>query len=321
MKRHILIILFLFGITGCGLRMTYPNLDRLISWYVDDYITLNQEQSSILDKRLMRALEWHCRTQLPVYIKTLKDLANDLEDPRLPLSVERLNLHADQLKRFWRAIKIQIGPEIADILATASSEQIAELFENVELRNNAFKAEYVDIPLGRLEQKRSKKMIKRINRWFSEITPAQKQAVVDWSAEISPLATDGWDHRQRLTVELRSLLTRREEPGFKDAFVDLLVNIDQRRTPDYQNKIDGNTDLTFMLLVKTVRSLTPTQRSYLRGRIDTLAADFEKLNCNPATAHLSTQEYVSMQISGRQAFMAGHRQASPQPSAATRLQG
>lgn len=136
--------------------MTFPNLDRLIPWYVDDYLTLNQEQSSILDKRLTPALEWHCRTQLPVYINKLKDLANDLEDPRLPLSVERLNVSADQLKRFWRAIKIQIGPEIADTLATASSEQIAELFENVELRNNAFKAEYVDISLGRLEQKRRK---------------------------------------------------------------------------------------------------------------------------------------------------------------------
>lgn len=291
MKRYILIILLMIGVSGCSLRMTYPNLDWLIPWYVGDYITLNPEQSGLLDKRLMLALDWHCRTQLPVYAQGLKDLANDLDDSRLPLNVERLKAYADQLNVLWREIKIQIGPEIADIMVTASDEQIAELFENLELRNNTFKAEYVDIPLDRLEQKRRKKMIRRINRWFSEITQEQKQAVVDWSAEIRPLAADGLDHRQRVMAELRNLLTtRQDDPDFKGAFVDLLTNIDQRRSALYQKNIDANTDLTLMLLAKIERSLTSTQRSYLLGRINALSADFEKLNCDPATAHLSTQE-------------------------------
>lgn len=281
----------MIGVSGCSLRMTYPNLDWLIPWYVGDYITLNPEQSGLLDKRLMHALDWHCRTQLPVYAQGLKDLANDLDDSRLPLNVERLKAYADQLNVLWREIKIQIGPEIADIMVTASDEQIAELFENLELRNNTFKAEYVDIPLDRLEQKRRKKMIRRINRWFSEITQEQKQAVVDWSAEIRPLAADGLDHRQRVMAELRNLLTtRQDDPDFKGAFVDLLTNIDQRRSALYQKNIDANTDLTLMLLAKIERSLTSTQRSYLLGRINALSADFEKLNCDPATAHLSTQE-------------------------------
>jgi disulfide oxidoreductase YuzD len=175
-------------------------------------------------------------------------------------------------------------------LVTASSKQIAELVENLEQRNNTYQTKYVDIPLDRLEQKRRKKMIKRINRWFSEITPVQRQAVVEWSAEIKPLAKDGLDHRQRMTAELRYLLARRENPDFRDAFVDLLANIDRRRSAGYKNKIDANTDLTLMLLATIERSLTATQRSYLLGRIDNLVADVEKLNCNPATAHLSTQE-------------------------------
>lgn len=281
----------MIGVSGCSLRMTYPNLDWLIPWYVDDYISLNQEQRRFLDKRLIHALDWHCHTQLPAYTRTLKDLASDLDDPHLPLSVERLHAYAGQLNDLWRVIKMQIGPEMADILATASSGQIAELFENVEQRNNTFKAEYVDIPLDQLEQKRNKKMIKRIKRWFSQITPLQKQAVADWSDEIRPLAADGLDHRQRVTAELRNLLARRQDnPYFKSAFVDLLVNIDQRRSAHYQNNIDVNTDLTLKLLAKIERSLTSSQRSYLLGRINALSADFEKLNCDPATAHLSAQE-------------------------------
>jgi hypothetical protein len=216
MKTVILIILLLLGVVGCGLRMTYPNLDWLIPWYVDDYISLNQEQRSLLEKRLMHALDWHCHTQLPVYAHMLKALANDLDDPGRPLSVERWHAYAEQLNRRWRDIKIQIGPEMAEILASASDKQIAELFENVERRNNAFKDQYVDIPLDQLEQKRRKKMIKRVDRWFSEITPVQKQAIDDWSAAIRPLAADGLDYRQRVTAELRNLLTRRtDDPDFK----------------------------------------------------------------------------------------------------------
>ena len=282
--------MLMIGVSGCSLRMTYPNLDWLIPWYVDDYISLNQEQHRFLDKRLIHALDWHCHTQLPAYTRTLKDLASDLDDPHLSLSVERLHAYADQLNDLWRVIKIQIGPEVADILATASDEQLAELFENVNQRNNTFKTEYVDIPLDQLEKKRRKKMIKRINRWFSEITPVQEQAVVDWSAQIRPLAADGLDHRQRVTAELKKLLTRRQDSDFKGAFVDLLVNIDQRRSAHYQNNIDVNMDLTLMLLAKIERSLTSSQRSYLLGRINALSADFEKLNCDPATAHLSTHE-------------------------------
>jgi len=278
---------------GCGLRMTYPNLDWLIPWYVDDYISLNQEQRSLLEKRLMTTLDWHCHTQLPAYAHMLKALANDLDDPGRPLAVERFHAYAAQLNRHWRDIKMQIGPEMADILASASDEQIAELFENVARRNEAYKTQYVDIPLEQLEQKRRKKMIKRVDRWFSEITPDQKQAIDDWSAAVRPLAADGLDYRQRVTAELRNLLTRRtDDPDFKDAFVDLLVNVDRRRSLEYQEKIDFNMDLTVDLLVKFDRSITPAQRSYLLKRIHTLAADFKKLSCNPAVARLSAKESV-----------------------------
>jgi hypothetical protein len=211
MKTVILIILLLLGVVGCGLRMTYPNLDWLIPWYVDDYITLNQEQRSELEKRLVHALDWHCHTQLPMYAHMLKALANDLDDPVRPLRVERWHVYAAQLNHRWHDVKIQIGPEIAEILASASDKQIAELIENIERRNNAFKDQYVDIPLDQLEQKRRKKMIKRVDRWFSEVTPVQKQAIDEWSAAIRPLAADGLAYRQRVTAELRNLLATRTD--------------------------------------------------------------------------------------------------------------
>ena len=273
----------LLVVSGCGPKLLYPHLNWLIPFYVDDYISLNREQSSLLEERLVRVLDWHCRTQLPAYARSLEEMAKDLKDPLHPLSYKRLQYYSNQLTIHWRELSKKIGPQTADILATASDEQLAEMFQNLEKRNNKYQSEYVDIPLDELEKKRKKRLAKDLKEWISRLTPEQKQAVSDWSAQIKPLATDGLRYRESVLTEFNNLLAkRRHDPNFKEDFVALLVNFDQMRAPDYQKKIDYNTEVTFKLLMKIDRSLNPSQRAYLLKRIDSLAADFEKLSCDPA---------------------------------------
>jgi len=282
MKKLIFTICLLLVVSGCGPRLIYPHLDWLIPSYVDDYISLNREQSGLLEKRLLQVLDWHCRTQLPVYAQSLRELAKDLEDHSQPVSYERLEYYGNQFISHWRELAKQIGPEMADILAIASDEQLAELFQNVEKRNNKFKAKYVDISLEKLEKNRKERLAKDLKQWISRLTPEQKQAVSDWSDQIKPLAADGLRNRESVLAEFQNLLgKRRHDPDFKEAFVALLVNLDQMRTPDFQKKIDYNTDVTFKLILKIDRSLNNTQRAYLLKHIGTLAEDFEKLSCDP----------------------------------------
>ena len=287
MKKFIFTICLLLVVSGCGPRWIYPQLGWLIPFYVDDYISLNREQSSSLEKRLLRVLDWHCRTQLPVYAQSLRELAKDLEDPRRPISYERLQYYVNQFTAHWRDLSKKIGPELADILATASDEQLAELFQNIEKRNNKFKSEYVDVSLEKLEKKRKERMAKDIKHWISRLTPQQKQAVSDWSDQLMPLATDGLRNRESVLTEFQNLLTRRRhDSGFKEAFVTLLVNLDQMRTPEYQQKIDYNTDVTFKLLMEISRMLNSAQHAYLLKRIGALAADLDKLSCDPVKIKL-----------------------------------
>jgi len=291
MKKFISTICLLLVLAGCGPRWIYPHLGWLIPFYVDDYISLNREQNSSLEKRLLRVLDWHCRTQLPVYAQSLRELAKDLEDPRHPISYERLQSYANQFIAHWRELSRQIGPEMADILATASDEQIAELVQNIDKRNKKFKTNYVDIPLESLAEKRKERLTKDIKQWISRLTAEQKQAVSDWSDQITPLAADGLRYRERVLTEFQNLLTKqRQAPDFKEAFVALLVNFDQMRTREYQQKIDINTDLTLKLLIKIDRSLNATQRTYLLKRIGSMAADFDKLSCDPVQVKSTRNE-------------------------------
>ena len=138
MKKLIFTTCLLLVVSGCGPRLIYPHLNWLIPSYVDDYISLNREQSGLLEKQLLQVLDWHCRTQLPVYAQSLRELAKDLEDPSQPVSYERLQYYSNQFIAHWRKLAKQIGPEMADILATASDEQLADLFQNIEKRNTKF---------------------------------------------------------------------------------------------------------------------------------------------------------------------------------------
>jgi hypothetical protein len=291
MKKLIFPICLLLVVTGCGPRLIYPHLDWLIPFYVDNYISLNREQSSLLEKRLLQVLDWHCRTQLPVYAQSLRELAKDLENPRQPVSYKKFEYYSNQFMTHWRELSKKIGPEVADILATATDEQIAELLQNIEKRNDEFKSEYVDIPLEKLEKKRKERMAKDLNQWISSLKPEQKQLVSDWSEQILPMAADGLRFREGVLTEFQNLLTRRKQnPHFKEAFASLLDNLDQLRAADYQQKIDYNTDLTFKLLMKIDRSLNTTQRTYLLKHIGSLAADFDKLSCDPAQIKPMEQE-------------------------------
>jgi hypothetical protein len=282
MKKLIFSFCLLLLVSGCGPRLIYPHLNWLVPFYVDDYISLNREQSSLLEERLLQVLDWHCRTQLPVYALSMVRMAKELEDPLHPVSFERLQYYSDQFTTHWRELSQKIGPEMADILATASDEQLAEMFENIGKRNNKYKSKYVDIPLDELEKKRKERLAKDLKQWISRLTPEQKQAVSDWSDQIKPLAADRLRNRERALTEFKNLLAkRRRDPDFKEAFVALLVNFDQMRAPDYQKKIDYNTEVTFRLLMKIDRSLNPTQRAYLLKRMSSLAADFERLSCDP----------------------------------------
>ena len=288
MKKMVCLLLLLFGVQGCGIQMTYTNLDWIIPLYIDDYISLNQGQRGVLEARLQRVLDWHCRTQLPFYARTLTDLANDINDPRLPLHAGQLKFYANQFTSHWRDLKTQIGPEIADILATASNDQLEELFDNLERRNHAYRSKFVAIAPGELQKKRTKKITAGAIKWLSDLTPQQRQVIVDWSAAIEPLAADALKHRQRMLAELRTVLAKRSHSSnFKNEVVDLLVNSDQYRTKAYQEKIDVNMDRTLAMLRTINRSLTPDQRSFLKKRMNGLVATLDKLSCDPAMAHLS----------------------------------
>ncbi|MGB5746214.1 MAG: DUF6279 family lipoprotein [Desulfobacterales bacterium] len=284
MKNRAAIILLVVVLAGCGPRLVYQHLDWLIPWYVSDYISLDSDQKNMLEARLSKLLDWHCRTQLPAYATMLRALGQDLAASSPPVDAAALQVYTTRLITLWKELLYQIGPDIAAILATATDTQIDELFNNLEKQNQKFKKEYVDLPPDELILNREKRMVKRTKYWISKLNPQQKQAVSDWNLQLTPIAEDWLQNREIIQAEARSLLVQRHDnPGFRDAIQELIINPESMRTPEYQRKIDFNTAVTIRYMVRLNKLLTEKQRSYLLDQIESLAADFDTLSCDPAT--------------------------------------
>jgi hypothetical protein len=269
-------------LAGCGPRYIYPHLNWLVPWYVSDYISLDASQKNMLQKRLLAQLDWHCRTQLPAYAETLRAIGREFAEADPAIDYSAIQSYNFKLMELWKKLMRQIGPDIADILITASDEQIDELFDNLAKQNREFRQEYVDLPQAKRNENRQKRMVKRLKYWISDPTAEQKEAISTWSQQMVPLAEDWLQNREMIQTEARRLLVdRRSNPEFRATLLEIVVNPEYMRIPDYQAKIETNTELTIRLIIQLDRLLTPTQRSYLLKRIDSLATDFDKLSCDP----------------------------------------
>lgn len=283
MKKHIFFLCLLLGLTGCSAKLIYNHLDWLIPWWVDDYISLDRDQRTMLESRLIQQLEWHCRTQLPDYAVFLRKLGNNLRNSAEPISQEKLGYYNRTISKHWKELMKRIGPDIADILMTASDDQIAELFVNLGKNSHKLKAEYTAQPPGILDRNRQQLMIKRMEYWLGSVTAGQKKAVADWSSQLEPIAADWLQNRERMQAEFQRLLKGRTmDPDFKANLVGLLADAENYRSAAYQLKIETNTNITFLFLQRIDRQLAPSQRSYLLKQIESLARDFDQLSCDPA---------------------------------------
>ena len=284
MKNKLLIVAVVIVVVGCSTRFIYFHLNWLIPWYISDYISLDREQKNMLEKRLLAQLEWHCRTQLPVYAEALRALGNDVADPENPIDIERFRFHYARFMELWKALLREIAPDVTDLLLTASDEQINELFATLAKRNQEFREKYVDLPANELDKNRQERMLKRVDYWISDPTPLQIQAVAEWNATLMPIAEQWLQNRERVQVHARTVLDKRtDSPEFRKEMFDLVVYSERLRTEAYQQKIDFNTDVTLKFMVQLDRLLTPDQRQHLLKRIESLASDLDRISCDPYT--------------------------------------
>jgi hypothetical protein len=280
MRPFLIAALTLLLITACGPRWYYHHLDWMIPWYVDDYLALDSSQRNELERRLAIQLNWHCRTQLTEYATFLKSVSRDFQTLDTTVTREQFVYYLQSLGQYWKDLMAQIGPDVADIVITASDDQISELFRNIEKDNLERQRIYVDPPEREILQNRTDRMVERLERWIGTLTDTQYDAVQQWSRNMGATTNQWLANRRRTQQAFRKLIaTRRIDSAFKEKFTALLVSPEVVRTKAYQAQLDRNIALVLDLLTDIAKTLTDAQRSHLLAYLESLAEDFDRLAC------------------------------------------
>ena len=253
----------------------YNQLDWLIPWYADDYIPFNPAQEILLGVRLEQYLRWHRQEQLPQYADFLDAVADAMVDGLTVTELEQFELQARALSG---QLIDQSVPYLVELLQQLDDDQVAELFANLEQRNQRYRERYLEASDQSQRRQRAKDMRKFIQRWTGVFDEAQNKRVQQWSKTYHRMGEVFLSSRLTWQKEFQQLLDQRtDRDQFEPALRQLVLRPLQREYPAAQAQYDDNRRLIRELYVDIDRSLSTEQRQLALRRLRSYAADFREL--------------------------------------------
>ncbi len=137
--RILIIGLFTLLLSSCSNKLVYNNLDWVITWYSDDYLNLDDEQSDVYEQELLKLLIWHRQEELPKYKHHLLMMHEHIASP---LTHDDIHFHIKEIRQHWRRMRTQVSHQIVPLAGQLSSTQIEELFQELAARNDEKLQEY-----------------------------------------------------------------------------------------------------------------------------------------------------------------------------------
>lgn len=277
--RALLLLFTAASLSGCGVRMLYHQLDWLIPWQLQHYVTLDSSQRLELEVLVEDRLDWHCRTQLPRYAEWLRAVEHDLRNQAV--SAQWLTERADDAGVFWTELMRPLSHDLAAVLGEASDAQIDELFRNLDARTREQMKAFVNREDHVLFQERAERLERRLRRWFGRMNADQRARIQAWSEDLGLFGHEWLENRGRWQAQLRHALdaSDRRPESLQPALERLMVHPAQSWSPDHVERLERQRKATWLLLADLYQMSSEGQRDRLITRAGRLARDFERLAC------------------------------------------
>ena len=288
MRHFFCFIILTVFLTGCSrIKFAYNQLDWVIPYYVENSVELTPNQSIYLEQQVRQLLDWHCNSHLAAYADLLRSANNHFQNGTVNKENIQETLH--QLELYWKEIKRQASPAIANLLQTANDKQLDALLATLTKRNKAWRDEYYSHTGQALQEDYRRRMVVELERWFGPLTASQQLALADWGQQFKPLRTEAIKARAHWLASFRVLLRQRDDTSdFSAVLQQLLINPESIRTPEYQNGFEHNTKISIALIARIGQQLNDVQRRHLARTSDSIAQDFEQLACTEASTEPQT---------------------------------
>lgn len=276
MKIKITLLLFAsLLLYSCATKLVYNHFDWVLEWYVDDLVSLSEDQEWQLRGAIESTLKWHRSNQLPFYIETLEEAEYAVNN----------EINVSFLKRFyfahekgWMDLKYHVTPTLAGLLTTLTTSQIDELQKNMESQEKELTEKYVDKPPDKLIRERTERMIDRLEDWVDDLNKNQQQIVVNWSNRVKP-GTNEWagSRREWQSNFIKIVRDFRNNPQFNTLMMEHFQNSRKYWPEGYEATYYSNINITLEMIAELGKTLSKDQKKHLLKRIGKLKEQFNEL--------------------------------------------
>lgn len=259
--------------------LAYRNLDWLIPWRLNDYLSLTSDQKAWLKPRLQAHLDWHCRSELPRYLDWLQRIQALLDQPRP--SAPQL---AAQLAEFDAALKritVRITPTAIELLQGLDPQQVAELYAALDEDNREDREDFLEPPLALQISERAERMEQRLRPWLGRLHAGQRARIAQWANDLGEQNRLWLDNRLRWQTELRAAVEARRGADFPARLTRLLQERESFHDADYRVAYARARQALAELLSDLLGSADASQRERLTHRLRDLRRDLTEQNCPP----------------------------------------
>ncbi len=265
MLKRVIILTSIILFTGCSTQFLYDRLDWMAAQYVDQYVSLNDKQESMLKQSVNEVKEWHRQKQLPTYISYIDRVL--LLKPS-EVNVSQIGKEYDQLKGYSRQIVIQVMPHLYDLFMTLDQAQGDELLVSLQEKYQEEYADYKDLSEEENRDKSYKRMVKILEKWIGDLSATQDRNVKQWSLE-RPLMSHEWLNQQLINkAELQVLfLQSNESSAFKNKFSTTLLEPENLYTQQLKVKLQQNSAITVDMLVQVIQKMSPKQLEHYHDEL------------------------------------------------------
>lgn len=261
--------------SACSFSFIYNNLDWWSNWYLDDYVTLNQEQQQIFDTTFDELHSWHRQTQLREYYLQLTALK---EQVNTGISQNNINGHLVSIKNHWFVVREKAKPQLISLIDTLSKSQRQQVIDEIENVNNERIEDRDELTKAEWYKEICKQRQQQFKKWIGKLTKNQKAEVCNFVKEFSSTFTHRMDYRIKWHSGFKQALAMDiNKQQYEVMFTELISNPESLKSNEYIKSSEKNSDISVKIFHYVMNNLTEKQRNRLNNEIDDLIDDFKAL--------------------------------------------
>ena len=274
--KNVLASLMVFVLCACSnTRLAYNYLDWIITWYLDDYLSLNSRQDDFYEQRLNALLRWHRKDQLVRYSLFVDQLQQDM---RVLVSAAVLQERYDSLQQFWRDIMERAAPDCAELLLGLDQDQRLAFYAAGAKKQKELEDRYLRETASERNRRQCAQAEKALKRFVGRLAGPQRVILERWAEALVQLQSLWLENRRTWQRSLQAVLEGNEPDAEKRKRLErLFIEPEYLWTPAYRHAIRQNETATLTMLLDLLGSLTggaETACAYRTGQPEKRSCQF-----------------------------------------------